>query len=252
MVSSIRCTLPPQSLSATNEKESYTCILPDFADCVQWYIEWTGIESGSCTIDGKQHSVTLSIPKNHVMAIQAYPITQHGNCLTSVYYPAGCVYPFETVATWQGGYTATMLSSIYKASTSRDETASFCNSFNWRRFTQTLIEKEQKSTQTFYNPWLLDKQTIINAITSHTFTVYKLSLKNIESLTLSEVAPGHTLRSRYIPEQDWITQTDTYTICTTASHSIYYIYDTTQLIELYNPFILHGSKRTLAIRPLPL
>ncbi|MBO4628515.1 MAG: hypothetical protein J5687_01055 [Treponema sp.] len=129
----------------------------------------------------KRH-ISFKIPKNQPCCIIATPITQN-----QFFKPAGTIYPYSQKITWSGGYSAQLYTIIPD-----------CEQFNWEKLLETL---EQKQTEDFYNPWLLDTQQVLEGIAYRNFTATKLRLSKIICVPLD-----FEVFSSYVPENEYFQQ----------------------------------------------
>jgi hypothetical protein len=136
--------------------------------------------------------VTLDLDKNQCAPLLFYPLSGNSadDLSLSFFAPAGCVYPASTTATWLDGFGARLcldlLTQVTPGQTAEQRRA-FCNRFNWQRFSSEVVAMDQaaaaestesmelSSINTPYNPWNLNRQKIITAISTGKFT--KTTLK---------------------------------------------------------------------------
>ena len=130
----------------------------------------------------RERHISLRLPKNQPTCIIATPITQN-----QFFKPAGTIYPYSQKITWSGGYAAKLYSIIPD-----------CEQFNWEKLLETL---EQKQTEDFYNPWLLDTQQVLEGIAYHNFTATKLRLSQTLCVPLD-----FEVFSSYVPENEYFKQ----------------------------------------------
>lgn len=177
-----------------------------------WKIEYTTYkESKILFANPAAKSLTIEVPKNYPCAIMAFPITEHaagGEKKSSFFQPCGALYPMNRKSlSWDQGFSATILSLLYKNSGFKIETAEFLSLFNWVKF----VEKNNTSASS--NPWLLDKSEILKCIRDKKFNVYKLKLPSSVSLTgqneiIQMLGGTKKLLSAYIPENYVLAKTD--------------------------------------------
>ena len=126
-----------------------------------------------------EKSISLFLNKNRPCSIIAKPITQ-----TNFFKSAGTIYPYSKSISWSGGYAASLYNTASQAKAS----------FNWEKLLQTLEEKALDE-ESFYNPWLLDSQQILEGIAYGNFTATKLKVSQTFCLELD-----FELFSSYVPE----------------------------------------------------
>lgn len=72
-----------------------------------WQISY--FNGDSCVtekISAGTKKISLNLKRNTSCAVLAQPVTMHGNDNLMFFFPAGCIYPFYTTATWQGGWAS--------------------------------------------------------------------------------------------------------------------------------------------------
>lgn len=210
-------------------EEEITVILP----------EWPPLESSNQTypplykwiikVDGKQvqtdeNQFPLRVAKNLPSSITATPITLGPqNSPVTFYKPAGAVYPYvcnnNVELTWQNGYAATIFEQLYtnaeKCGYSPQAARKYAARYNWKKLSETVETKIQKCIadreQPFYNPWLLDTQTVLEGIAYNSFSAAKLNLTS-SNVFLYQLENGIELHSSFIPENEFIAENKAVTI----------------------------------------
>ena len=119
--------------------------------------------------------VSFRLPRNKPVCIIATPVTQ-----TNFFKPAGTIYPYSQKITWTGGYAAYLFTILPES-----------EQFNWEKCLETLEQKQE----TFYNPWLLNTQDILEGIAYQDFTATKLRLSGTLQIPLE-----FGVYSSYVPE----------------------------------------------------
>ena len=86
--------------------------------------------------------------------------------------PTGAIFPLNTELSFQNGFAASVLYSLYMGSSCGNATdvQEFLTRFNWQKFEQTCLEKSA-------DPWLLDKERIMKAISSGKFKKSDIRLR---------------------------------------------------------------------------
>ena len=86
--------------------------------------------------------------------------------------PAGAIFPLNKELSFQNGFAASVLYSLYMGTCSGDakDVQEFLTRFNWQKFEQTCLEKTE-------DPWLLDKERIMKAISSGKFKKSDVRIK---------------------------------------------------------------------------
>lgn len=136
--------------------------------------------------------VSFVLEKNAVCAISAFPVTEDGFSEAAGYKPAGCIYPYQRRLSFLHGFSASVLSDFYthtvSAGTSAHDSAEHAARFNWRKFIETVQQRNSSAPDLLpYNPWLLDKERILSGIESGTFSASYLGLKDCCSVAESEI-----------------------------------------------------------------
>lgn len=106
---------------------------------------------------------------------------------------------FEISLNWEDGFCAYVLQKVFEgAFKSRRESSDFVTKFNWKKMLETVRSKIESSELEFecgdnnqgifYNPWLLDLETVVQKITDGSFTVSCLGVKSVLSIDCAEAA----------------------------------------------------------------
>lgn len=114
-------------------------------------------------------TITLSLSKNVCTPLIIAP-----DCTFCLWYadrPLGALYPATTDFSAAGGFVATILRTLYRASDAEDpsQTQVFLMRFNWTRLLATCAE--------YPDPYLLDRERIVTQIAKGTFTAKDVRLK---------------------------------------------------------------------------
>lgn len=116
---------------------------------------------------------------------------------------------FEISLNWEDGFCAYVLQKVFEgAFKSRSESSDFVTKFNWKKMIETVRSKIEASELEFecgdnnkgifYNPWLLDLETVVQKITDGSFTVSCLGVKSVLSIDCAEA--GKYLVSAFVLE----------------------------------------------------
>lgn len=134
-------------------------------------------------------NLSFLVKLNRPVAFVACPVTYDaaGN-MVAYFYPAGFVYPYgecagsdknKVILTWNDGFTAEVMNQMFTVSKNSgylgEEVNEFIASFNWKRLMLTVQNKETEDEM--YNPWLLERNEILNAIAYRNFKATDLNLK---------------------------------------------------------------------------
>ena len=68
-------------------------------------------------------------------------------------------------------------------------------SFNWERLLSVLETRSQEESSVFFNPWLLDTQSVLEGIAYHSFNANKLKMTGVFNAPME-----FKLFSSYVPE----------------------------------------------------
>jgi hypothetical protein len=219
-----------------------------YPDLDFWVIEYSS-EQGTEKIRAGRNtaSITLSLPENIPAAVQAWPVTRHNGKDVLFFHPAGTVYPYSLTLSWEDGFAADILSSLYKVTANRHEAGSFCSCFNWERLMSALRVRVTAYTETtgYYDPWLLNKDGILSAIAGRSFSVYKL--KNQETTAVSLQEYTETVLAPFIPANTFISGNNNITLLKKGQNIFLYGREKIAVISL-----TATGKISLAIRDLPL
>ena len=186
------------------------------------------------------NQIILKAEKNKPLCITATPITLNkNNQEVSFFKCAGVVYPqnFEKddkkgklQLTWENGFSAYLMELLYNSASENGhkekEIQDYIASFNWKKLQQYVrgqisSYEENLSSDSelqFYNPWLLDLQTVLEKIAARNFTATALNLKStfqisVEEKLDSEIATeAEPILSSFVPENQIIQKYGTITI----------------------------------------
>lgn len=170
-----------------------------------------GLNENTCDISTTPFSISLEVAKNKPLSITATPITLNKNNQPVEFFKcAGAIYPqnYEVVKnkgkfwqgkkgsinlTWENGFSAQLMQTLYNSAGQNgydeENIQNFIACFNWKKlqqYIQTQIENQTETQATFYNPWLLDMQTVLEKIAMQGFTATALNLKNTFQISLEE------------------------------------------------------------------
>ena len=152
----------------------------------KWSVNLSGVAE-PVEVSPDQKTIFLQLPKNRPCCITVTPVTQ-----TQFFKSAGTIYPYSKSITWSGGYAARLYNTAVKDS-----------SFNWEKLLTTLEEKQQELAS-FYNPWLLDTQEVLEGIAYHSFSANKLKLSQTVCVELD-----FEVFSSYVPENEFMRTAET-------------------------------------------
>ena len=144
----------------------------------------------------EEKKLSITLEKNLPAAILLQPlvITEGGE--SSFFKPAGMIYPSRKVyITWEGAYLASIMQRLIKSKKetgiSEKHMQDFLSSFNWAKAEKSIDSKIQKaltaltdsSSKSFYNPWLISSQTLLEKLVYGEFSSSLLNNKNCRRLS---------------------------------------------------------------------
>ena len=211
--------------AGSNLSEEVTFVLPEwdfallspdensfFPELDYWEIRFSKSSSSSngehstetFRFSKEESSFTKTIPKNEITFVSARPVTKNNAGKQFLFfYQAGTVYPSvsewengncRNTLTWEDGFTVKVISEIFSTGEatgySEKEIQDFVSRFNWKKFSDVIIEKEKKSlseNETFYNPYLADFPVLIEKLLSKKFSSTYLNPKQTFSLPLENL-----------------------------------------------------------------
>lgn len=181
-----------------------------YPELSRWIIEIYSAQKEDC-FSTTETSISISVQKNRALCILAIPITldSAGNEV-AFFKPAGSIYPYsyengKQNLSWPEGFTCSIFKTLYSSKKETGVTTEhmvrFLESFNWKKFNETLEKKATESEQ-FYNPWLLDTFTIMDNLSYGNFKASFLNQKYTYELQLAKLnlPVSVNLLSSYIPE----------------------------------------------------
>lgn len=255
------------NLLSESKKETVSFILPDwppsygdkrlYPELSKWVVYTTNnLEENAIIIPNssflENKIIKFEVDKNKPFFVLAQPLTKNqNNEENAFFYPAGAIYPYmymqneddlEMYLTWEDGYSAFLMYTIYQSAKKNTKTLTFVDSylasFNWKKLQTTLNNKiiesvnnyEDDTTVLFYNPWLLDYNEIKKEIALNYFSLNSFNLKNSFSLQRED---NKKYLSSFIPENQIIQKFGAISIKKNEDN----------LFSMYNSFgaIFHGS-----------
>jgi len=201
---------------SNTEYEMVEFQLPSWPDylprLLKWKVELWSPERKSpqlFELSAQEKSFVQKVRKNELLGISVKPVTQIQGTSSSFFKEAGALYPAACreiklgqsylELTWTGGYASAVFKKLIKAAYKGGQSSTYINSylsaFNWERFLELLTERQAEEGKYFFNPWLLDSQTLLEAISYQNFTASRVRLSEVFSLALE-----FPLFSSYVPE----------------------------------------------------
>lgn len=118
----------------------------------------------------------LKVSGDSPTSIIATPITKNSNGKETIFFKsAGFIYPFSNneKLTWEDGFITSILQDLFANSLDKETNLNLINSFNWKKaitIIRNKISNKEDDVSKNYNPWLLNKSTILEKITSGKFS----------------------------------------------------------------------------------
>ena len=146
-----------------------------------WNIEYSdGINSGKILNLPSGSTIRAEVCKNRVASFFAEPVFHSSANMESkgIPRPTGAIFPLNRELSFQNGFAASVLYSLYQGASSGNakDVQEFLTRFNWQKFEQTCLEKSA-------DPWLLDKERIMKAISSGKFKKSDVRIKQLGKST---------------------------------------------------------------------
>ena len=202
---------------ADSEHERVEFVLPQWPDelpeLLYWQVEMLSAKGKVVqnleAASGKS-SFVYKVGRNELLSVCAAPVTAAGSGLSGqvcffkcagTIYPAGCKElkrrKSRAELTWCGGYAASLLQTLIKGSDDfgTESTDTYLASFNWERLLSVLETRSQEESSVFFNPWLLDTQSVLEGIAYHSFNANKLKMTGVFNAPME-----FKLFSSYVPE----------------------------------------------------
>lgn len=175
----------------------------------------------------RKDSFIIRTYKNQPVSILASPITiLSNNSKCQFFYPAGTLYPYEwdnscLKLCFELGFSVNLMKCLFLSPVlvgiNPEEINNFLKTFNWKKFNSIIQEKIQNSildfsqdsnSAIFYNPWQIDKKTLLENLSSSKFTQSLIKQKNVENLPLEnlELPSLNSIFSPFIPENQILYQ----------------------------------------------
>ncbi|MCR5317812.1 MAG: hypothetical protein K6E22_06245 [Treponema sp.] len=143
-----------------------------------WNISFTdGINKSKYESLPSGSTIQVQVCKNRVASFLAEPANKlctsaENDGGKGTVRASGAIFPLNKELSVQNGFAASVLYSLYEGSSCGDAKGvqEFLTLFNWQKFEQTCLEKSS-------DPWLLDKERIMRAISSGKFKKSDIRLK---------------------------------------------------------------------------
>lgn len=249
LLTSISCTQQVSSIKEISLPQwppEHSSELPEIE---LWNITVTTADgSENFSVGADKKNITLELEDSAPASVLARPV----NSGFQFFKPAGMIFPFEDNLSWESGFSADCLKKFYLSSTqvnSKNAVKNYASRFNWEKLSQTIKEKSEKS-EIFYNPWLLDQQSILISIEKGNFSATKLSQKKTCAFNATELFaefPEKKIFSDYVP-QNFFTKNEIF-ILSKQKINQFLFYEDSKIITVNAE---SNSSFSLAINSLPI
>lgn len=165
----------------------------DFPCLTGWnVVSVCGDERIHKTVPAQEKAVSFILERNAPCAVLAFPLILCAGKETEFFKPAGCIYPEQRSLSFLHGFSASVLDEFYSHSilfgTPPDKAISYARRFNWKKFISVIEQKNNfPSPELLYNPWLLEKSSVLEGIAAGSFSATYLVMKNVRSVSESEI-----------------------------------------------------------------
>lgn len=165
----------------------------DFPYLTGWnVVSVCGDERIHKTVPAQEKAVSFILERNAPCAVLAFPLILCAGKETEFFKPAGCIYPEQRSLSFLHGFSASVLDEFYShavlSGTSPEKAVSYARRFNWKKFISVIEQKNNfPSPELLYNPWLLEKSSVLEGIAAGSFSATYLVMKNVRSVSESEI-----------------------------------------------------------------
>ena len=165
----------------------------DFPYLTGWnVVSVCGDERIHKTVPAQEKAVSFVLEKNSPCAVLAFPVILCADREIEFFKPAGCIYPEQRSLSFLHGFSASVLDEFYShavlSGTSPEKAVSYARRFNWKKFISVIEQKNNfPSPELLYNPWLLEKSSVLEGIAAGSFIATYLVMKNVRSVSESEI-----------------------------------------------------------------
>lgn len=186
-------------ITITSEKYSVVCFYSPKTEQIKTTPPLPSPRQQGITIKGNK--ITLLVQQDMPLSISATPITLTPAKDKILFFKqAGFIYPYEKTnkLTWEDGFISSLMETLFKADAKGKENAkSFIRSFNWLKASEIIKEKIQIG---HFNPWLLNRENILNKISQGSFSSIYLDLSSIYLINNTTLNSNDRFISSFIPE----------------------------------------------------
>ena len=158
-------------------------------------------------IEPNEKVIEVNLQKNKASPVLVWPVISEEKTDSRIifFHPAGCIYPYDTKATWSAGFSSHILDTLTDQTSEINisDKIDFLSRFNWKKLQASIEEKEKKvlSKNGFFNPWHLNKEIILNAISSGNFSAHQIKEKDKTSIQITLENKSDNIYSKYIPQK---------------------------------------------------
>lgn len=151
----------------------------------------------------KQNEFSFCFKKNRPSCVLAFPLCKNSSGkIVDFFKPCGALLwkenNGELELTWEQGFASYIMACLFK-SFYVSSTSKVLRRFNWPRLCEEIIKLCESNDEYFYNPWLLDLETVVSSIAYDSFKISLLKLKDVSSASIPNSAG--IIYSSYVPEQ---------------------------------------------------
>ena len=165
----------------------------DFPYLTGWnVVSVCGDERIHKTVPAQEKAVSFILERNAPCAVLAFPVILCAGREIEFFKPAGCIYPEQRSLSFLHGFSASVLDEFYSHSilsgTSPEKAVSYARRFNWKKFISVIEQKNDfPSPELLYNPWLLEKSSVLEGIAAGSFSATYLGMKNVRAVSEAEI-----------------------------------------------------------------
>lgn len=159
--------------------ESFCVTAPVGSGWDNWIVLVTCASSCEVKKVSAGESVFVQLEKNVPASVMLFPDDEDADGEETDDFTYGAVFPWcRSVSLWQG-FSADVLRDFYMHSTRAGNSdkvmKSFASRYNWSKFCETVENFYAKDE--FYNPWMLNRTKIMEALQDGAFSVNLLKMQ---------------------------------------------------------------------------
>ena len=156
-------------------------------------------------IEPNEKVIEVNLQKNKASPVLVWPVISEEKTDSRIifFHPAGCIYPYNTKATWNAGFSSHILDTLIEQTVEINisDKIDFLSRFNWNKLQANIEEKEKKalSKNENFNPWHLNKEIILKAISSGNFSSHQIKEKDKINIQINLDNQNQNIYSKYVP-----------------------------------------------------